>query len=90
MATAALAITPAEDPPEYDYPDRIEDAPFRGWDNKIFAQELVRSQIAPRVTNLSNDNERTESETGTGQIQHGTWGGTQLALTEMYSRIEQG
>jgi len=89
MAIAALAIAPADDPPAYDYPPDIENAPFKGWDNKIFAQELVRKHIAPKVRNISNDDAATEVQTGTGQFDEGTWGGTQLALTEMYSRVEQ-
>lgn len=88
MTSAPIPIHPASEP-AVEYPADIKNAPFNGWDNKIFAQHLIRSSLAPTVSNLPNDNVRTPSKAGQGTMKNGTWGHTQLALTELYSRIEQ-
>ena len=66
-----------------DTPQKIQDAQLTAWDAGLFNQELVELKIAPIVS------DSTEPEENEGSITEGTWAGTQLALTDLYRRIEQ-
>jgi len=55
----------------------------------VFAQELVSKRLVQVVSNAAPPHTPTEVEEPEGQTEKGTWGGTQLALTDMYSRIER-
>ena len=63
-------------------PEKIEDFKLKRWDAGIFAQELVKENVAP----VKEDGKVKVND---GQIEEGTYGGTQLALTEMYDRVER-
>lgn len=66
-------------------PQNIDQFVLNGYDAGVFAQELVKERtapIAPAAGVPVKDNK--------GQIDEGTYGGTQLALTEIYDRVEQG
>ena len=89
MGDPGIAMRSKEDDSPPEYPLNIDEAPLRGWDSQIFAQELVKHDIAPRTTNLARDGVPTETRTPTGGFDRGTWEGTQLALSEMYGRIEK-
>ena len=66
-------------------PEDIAQFVLKRWDAGIFAQELVNTKLAPKAPTRKN----TEWTVNDGQIQEGTYGGTQLALTEMYDRVER-
>ncbi|KAG8533867.1 uncharacterized protein KY384_001608 [Bacidia gigantensis] len=53
---------------------------LKRFDAGAFSQELLKSVIAPLASDDKNED---------GQIEEGTYAGTQLALTEYYDRIEQ-
>ena len=72
-----------------DTPQEIQDAQLTAWDAGVFNQELVELKIAPIVSDLTKPDLPTQSEENEGSITEGTWAGTQLALTDLYRRIEQ-
>ena len=63
----------------------IKDTPLKQLDSGITDLELVKLQIAPKVDPKTGQVE----EPPPGQIEEGTYGGTQLALTEMYAKVEE-
>lgn len=77
------SIAPKIPGAEEDIPEKVADYKLKRWDAGIFAQELVKEDLAPRVA------EEGKLRVNDGQIEEGTYGGTQLALTEMYDRIER-
>lgn len=97
MATVAAQPQPLtkEDAPTTDelladVPKTIEAAPFKAWNSGVFAQELLSLQLVQIIDGVASPEKPTEIvEEPKGQIEEGTWGGTQLALTDMYSRIER-
>jgi len=66
-----------------DCPKKIEEAPFYSWDCGVFAQELVSKHLVQIVSNAASPDTPIEVEEPEGQIEEGTWGGTQLALTDI-------
>lgn len=97
MATVAAQPQPLtkEDAPTTaellaDFPEKIETATLKSWDSGVFAQELVTMKIVQVIDGVASPETPTEIvEEPKGQMTEGTWGGTQLALTDMYSRIER-
>ncbi|KAG8531040.1 uncharacterized protein KY384_004397 [Bacidia gigantensis] len=73
-----------------DTPEKVEDVQLSAWDSALFNQELVHLKIAPVITNLAKSDVQTQSEENVGDIEEGTWAGSQLALTDLYRRIEHG
>ena len=72
-------------------PTDIAKAPLRSWDKAVFASELVSLNIVPPVNPVKvGEKAADKSNVGNGQVEEGTYAGTQLALTEMYDRIERG
>ena len=72
-------------------PSNIADVPLRSWDKAVFSSELVKLNIVPPVNPVKvGESEALMSSVGDGSVQEGTYSGTQLALTEMYDRIERG
>ena len=63
----------------------IKDTPLKQLDSGITDLELVKLEIAPKVNPKTGEVE----ESSPGQIEEGTYGGTQLALTEMYAKVEE-
>ncbi|KAF2240034.1 Lipoxygenase [Viridothelium virens] len=63
----------------------IEETPLKQLDSGVTNLELVKLQIAPIVDSKTG----RVKETPPGQIEDGTYGGTQLALTEMYAKVEE-
>lgn len=72
-----------------DVPETIEAAPFKAWDRGVFAHELVSLRLVQVIDGVASEKPTEIVEEPKGQIEEGTWGGTQLALTDMYSRIER-
>ena len=72
-------------------PANIARAPLKSWDKAVFASELVSLNIVPPVNPVKvGQKEADRSNVGNGQVEEGTYAGTQLALTELYDRIERG
>lgn len=72
-------------------PANIAKAPLRSWDKAVFASELVSLNIVPPVNPVKvGQKVADKSNVGNGQVEEGTYAGTQLALTELYDRIERG
>ena len=72
-------------------PADIAKAPLKSWDKAVFASELVSLNIVPPVDPVRVGQEKADrSNVGNGQVEEGTYAGTQLALTELYDRIERG
>ncbi|KAI9658410.1 MAG: hypothetical protein M1821_002543 [Bathelium mastoideum] len=63
----------------------IKETPLKQLDSGVTNLELVKLQIAPKV----NAETGQVKEPSSGQIEEGTYGGTQLALTEMYAKVEE-
>ena len=71
-------------------PEKIEAAALKSWDSGVFTQELVSQRLVQSISGAADPDEPTKVEDPEGnQLEEGTWGGTQLALTDMYSRIER-
>ena len=68
-------------------PSDIEKNYNDSFDPVSFDQQLIKSNIAPKLEHVA-DKEQTVSVPPDGDIVEGTWGGTQLALKEFYSRVE--
>lgn len=66
-------------------PTRIEDAQLPSFDPGVLNNELLDLHI---YRNL-DPNDPTKSSDAGGNITKGTYAGTQVALTQLYSRIEQ-
>ena len=94
IATQLQPLTRQEQPDlQYllkDTPKKVEDVQLSAWDSALFNQELVHLKVAPIVTNLTKPDVPTQSKENEGDIKEGTWAGSQLALTELYRRIEHG
>lgn len=88
MAAAHEQQRPA---PKEALPPKIQDLPLKQWDKAVFSSELVNLNIVPPVNPVKVGQEAADKSTvGNGWIEEGTYAGTQLALTEMYDRIERG
>ena len=66
-------------------PDKIKDALLPSFDPGVFNNELLNLNIYRKL----DPKDPTKSEDAGGNITKGTYAGTQVAVTELYSRIEQ-
>jgi hypothetical protein len=66
-------------------PESVRDAPLPSFDPGVFDNELLKLKLYPTV-DPRNPSHVREPE---GNIVEGTYMGTQVALTQAYSRIEQ-
>lgn len=76
--------------PEKEYfaqtaPESVADVPLPSFDPGIFDNELMKLKLYP-IIDPQNPSAVQEPE---GNIVEGTYTGTQVALTQAYSRIEQ-
>ena len=77
--------------PKQALPSNIADLPLKQWDRAVFSTELVNLNIVPPVNPVKvGQKAAAKSTVGSGWVEEGTYAGTQLALTEMYDRIERG
>jgi hypothetical protein len=67
-------------------PENIKDYQLTSWDQGVFSYELKGRLIDPDPKSAATREEHKEGDL-IDQIHEGTYGGTQLALTELYSRI---
>lgn len=66
-------------------PGAIKDALLPSFDPGVFNNELLNLNIYRKL----DPTDPAKSEDAGGNITRGTYAGTQVALTEVYSRIEQ-
>ena len=78
-------------------PEDINNFALRMWDAGVFNNDLVRLDLAPDPTVDPDPNPTTvRNDPGlsgnqiTGNITEGTYDGTQLAILEIFQRIESG
>ena len=77
--------------PKQALPSNIAKATLKSWDKAVFSSELVNLNIVPPLNPVEvGQKTADESNVGNGQVEEGTYSGTQLALTELYDRIERG
>lgn len=63
----------------------IDEDPLAAWDKGVFINELQRRGIVLSISPQGALNGELAADEGIGE---GTYDGTQMALTEMYSRLE--
>lgn len=66
-------------------PVSVAHAPLPSFDPGVFDNELLKLGLCPVV----DPNDPTNVDEPEGDIKEGTYTGTQLALTEAYSRVEK-
>ena len=91
---AALEPAPILEHPSQDdlfqaAPEDVKDYRLKHWDKGVFSLELLNLSITPPTVNISDGVVSGHIEIPAGQVKEGTYSGTQLALTEMFSRIEK-
>lgn len=69
-----------------DVPESITDYPLQHWDKGVFSLELLDQAITP--VPITHGRGSRSVHFPKGQIKRGTYKGTQMAITEMYNRIE--
>lgn len=69
-----------------DVPESITDYPLQHWDKGVFSLELLNQAIDP--VPIAHGKGARSVHFPKGQIKRGTYKGTQMAITEMYNRIE--
>lgn len=74
-------------------PEDISKYPMKTWDAGIFNNDLVREKLAPNpnvtaAPNTVNNNPSTSGVQIPGNITTGTYDGSQLAILEIFQRIE--
>lgn len=82
----AILKQPSLDERKKDASIGLQDVPFSDIDPGVFNSELVKLKIyaKPDQKNLAQ-----KPQLGGGNIEEGTYAGTQAALTHAYSRIER-
>jgi len=66
-------------------PGKVKDAPLPSYDPGVFDNELLQLKLYPTL----DPDDPTNVREPEGNIHEGTYMGTQVALTQAYSRIEQ-
>ena len=83
-------------------PVHVADLPLKQWNKAVFDYELIRQKLVKKPSSANTSalqllrqnlkapsNPATTTAATTQQIQQGTYAGTQLALTEMFDKIER-
>ena len=70
-------------------PKDVKDYRLKHWDKGVFSLELLNLSITPSTVDISDGVVSGPLKIPLGQVKEGTYSGTQLALTEMFSRIEK-
>lgn len=70
-------------------PENVKDYRLKQWDKGVFSLELLNLSITPPTLNIYDGVVSGHLKIPSGQVKEGTYSGTQLALTEMFSRIER-
>jgi hypothetical protein len=69
-------------------PENLNDYELKSWDKGLFTYELQSRFIDPDPANAARREEHKKGDL-LDQIHEGTYAGTQLALTELYDRVDQ-
>lgn len=69
-----------------DVPESITEFPLHHWDKGVFSLELLDQDITPVIVIHGKGGRKLQFSKG--QVTRGTYLGTQMAITEMYNRIE--
>lgn len=69
-----------------DVPESITEFPLQHWDKGVFSLELLDQGITPVTVTYGKDGRKLQFPKG--QVKRGTYAGTQMAITEIYNRIE--
>jgi hypothetical protein len=74
-------------------PEDISKYPMKTWDAGVFNNDLVREKLAPNpnakaAPQTVNNNPSTSGEQIPGNITKGSYDGSQLAILEIFQRIE--
>lgn len=72
-----------------DVPADANDFQLKHWDRGVFSLELLSLAITPPTVAITDGGVSDEVHVPEGQVKEGTYRGTQLALTEIYHRIEK-
>lgn len=91
---AALDLAPILEHPFQDelykgVPENVKDYRLKHWDKDVFSRELLNLSITPTTLDDYDGVVSGRVKIPSGQVKEGTYSGTQLALTEMFSRIEK-
>lgn len=79
---------PSKDALLQDVPADVNAFQLKHWDKGVFSLELLNLAITPPTVAIADGGVSDEINVPEGQIKEGTYGGTQLAITEIFSRIE--
>lgn len=71
-------------------PRKVGDLPLQSFNAGIFVKELVNLNIVPPTDSKVVAPSKQDPKEPDGNITEGTYAGTQLALTDMYARVESG
>lgn len=90
----ALDLAPILEHPSQDelfksVPEDVKDYRLKHWNKGVFSLELLNLSITPTTLKIDNGVVSGHPKIPSGQVKEGTYSGTQLALTEMFSRIEK-
>lgn len=86
---APILEYPSQDELFQDVPENVKDYRLKHWNKGVFSLELLNLSITPTTLNVYNGVVSSHLKISSGQVEEGTYSGTQLALTEMFSRIEK-
>lgn len=89
LEPAPILEHPSEDDLFQAVPEDVKDYRLKHWDKGVFSLELLNLSITPPTVNIFDGVVSGHIEIPAGQVKEGTYSGTQLALTEMFSRIEK-
>lgn len=86
---APILEHPSEDELFKSVPEGVKDYRLKHWNKGVFSLELLNLSITPTTLKIYNGVVSGHPKIPSGQVKEGTYSGTQLALTEMFSRIEK-
>lgn len=87
--TARLNNHPTNDELLKNFPLDIRSLPLKEWDKGLFDAEMVALDIQPSHFHIKDGQASGDLNVSKGQINEGTYEGTQAALTELYGRVER-
>ena len=73
-----------------DVPRKVHELPLKSFNKGIFGTELINLDVLPPTDSKVVAPSIKSPKEPQGNITEGTYGGTQLALTEIYDRVESG
>lgn len=71
-------------------PQKVRGLPLKSFNKGIFSREMVNVNVVPPTDSSIVAPSVKDRKEPDGDVTEGTYGGTQLALTEIYDRVENG